>query len=137
GMRDSELDKLTPNSYYKDTLSGRVHHMLQSHTFKLGEKRETWVTAASSKTAIDLMTMLTKRWRSEATYPDEKYADSLWLNQSARSVPPRLITKWNERLQRFCKQFDFVVTEEDYQECLTSNPRSLDKVKEFVIIGKP
>ncbi|MBF4260163.1 hypothetical protein EAY18_28305, partial [Vibrio anguillarum] len=37
GMRDSELDKLTPNSYYKDTLSGRVHHMLQSHTFKLGE----------------------------------------------------------------------------------------------------
>ncbi|MFV8449953.1 hypothetical protein ACNO65_07690 [Vibrio campbellii] len=137
GMRDSELDKLTPNSYYKDTLSGRVHHMLQSHTFKLGEKRETWVTAASSKTAIDLMTALTKRWRSEATYPDEKYADSLWLNQGARSVPSRLITKWNDRLQRFCKQFDFVVTEEDYQECLTSNPRSLDKVKRTVIIGKP
>lgn len=137
GMRDSELDKLTPNSYYKDTLSGRVHHMLQSHTFKLGEKRETWVTAASSKTAIDLMTVLTKRWRSEATYPDEKYADSLWLNQCARSVPPRLITGWLKRLQRFCKQFDFVVTEEDYQECLTSNPRSLDKVKEFVIIGRP
>lgn len=137
GMRDSELDKLTPNSYYKDTLSGRVHHMLQSHTFKLGEKRETWVTAASSKTAIDLMTALTKRRRSEVTYPDEKYADSLWLNQGVRSVPPRLITNWNHRLQRFCKQFDFVVTEEDYQECLTSNPRSLDKVKRTVIIGKP
>ncbi|WP_045414314.1 hypothetical protein [Vibrio owensii] len=137
GMRDSELDKLTPNSYYKDTLSGRVHHMLQSHTFKLGEKRETWVTAPSSKTAIDLMTVLTKRWRSEVTYPDEKYADSLWLNQSARSVPPKLITYWNQRLQRFCKQFDFVVTEEDYQECLTSNPRSLDKVKGSIIIGKP
>ncbi len=30
GMRDSELDKLTTNSYYKDTLSGRVHHVLQS-----------------------------------------------------------------------------------------------------------
>ncbi|EJE4185988.1 TPA: hypothetical protein N2903_000604 [Vibrio parahaemolyticus] len=137
GMRDSELDKLTPNSYYNDTLSGRVHHMLQSHTFKLGEKRETWVTAASSKTAIDLMTVLTKRWRSEITYPDEKYANSLWVNQGARSVPPKLITKWNERLQRFCKQFDFIVTKEDYQECLTSNPRSLNKVKEIVIIGKP
>ncbi len=137
GMRDSELDKLTPNSYYKDTLSGRIHHMLQSHTFKLGEKRETWVTAASSKAAIDLMTVLTKRWRSEATYPDEKYADSLWLNQRSRSVPPRLITYWNTRLQLFCKQFDFVVTEEDYQECLTSNPRSLDKVKGSIIIGKP
>ncbi|ARC95166.1 hypothetical protein B6A42_27300 (plasmid) [Vibrio coralliilyticus] len=137
GMRDSELDKLTPNSYYKDTLSGRVHHMLQSHTFKLGEKRETWVTAASSKTAIDLMTVLTKRWRSEATYPDEKYANSLWLNQGARSIPPRLITNWNDRLQRFCKQFNFVVTEEDYQECLASNPRSLDRVKKSVVVDKP
>ncbi|MFA0630709.1 hypothetical protein AB4589_23545 [Vibrio sp. 10N.222.49.A3] len=136
GMRDSELDKLTPNSYYNDTLSGRVHHMLQSHTFKLGEKRETWVTAASSKTAIDLMTVLTKRWRSEITYPDEKYANSLWVNQGARSVPPKLITKWNERLQRFCKQFDFIVTKEDYQECLASNPRSLNKAKE-IIIGRP
>ncbi len=89
GMRASELDELTPNSYYKDTLSGRVHHMLQSHTFKLGEKRETWVTAASSKTAIDLMTVLTNRWQSETTYPDEKYANSLWVNQGARSVPPQ------------------------------------------------
>lgn len=49
GMRDSELDKLTPNSYYQDSLNGRVYHLLQSHTFKLGEKRETWVTAAVSK----------------------------------------------------------------------------------------
>lgn len=137
GMRDSELDKLTPNSYYKDTLSGRVHHMLQSHTFKLGEKRETWVTAASSKIAIDLMAVLTKRWRSEVTYPDEKYTNSLWVNQGARSVPPRLIINWNDRLQRFCRQFDFVVTEDDYQECLTSNPRSLEKVKGQVVVGKP
>lgn len=137
GMRDSELDKLTPNSYYKDTLSGRVHHMLQSHTFKLGEKRETWVTAASAKTAIDLMAILTKRWRSEATYPDDKYADSLWVNQGARSKPPKLITDWNDRLKRFCTQFSFIVTEEDYKECLASNPRSLDKVKRAVIIGKP
>ncbi|MFL9799271.1 hypothetical protein AB6C80_008560 [Vibrio cyclitrophicus] len=137
GMRDSELDKLTPNSYYKDTLSGRVHHMLQSHTFKLGEKRETWVTAASSKTAIDLMTILTKRWRSEVTYPDEKYTNSLWVNQGARSVPPRLITDWNARMRSFCQQFAFVVTEDDYQECLTSNPRSLKRVKRQVVVGKP
>ncbi|MEF2494646.1 hypothetical protein [Vibrio mimicus] len=137
GMRDSELDKLTPNSYYEDTLSGRVHHMLQSHTFKLGEKRETWVTAASAKTAIDLMTVLTKRWRRETTYPDEKYADSLWVNQGYRSAPPKLISDWNLRLQRFCKHFDFVVTEKDYQECLASNPSSLDRVKESVVVDKP
>ena len=136
GMRDSELDKLTTNSYYKDTLSGRVHHMLQSHTFKLGEKRETWVTAPSSKTAIDLMATLTKRWRNKVAYPDKKYTDSLWVNQGARSVPPRLITDWNERLKRFCQHFNFVVTEKDYQECLESNPRSLDKIKKFVIVDK-
>ncbi|MEA5370717.1 hypothetical protein VB549_14740 [Vibrio parahaemolyticus] len=137
GMRDSELDKLTPNSYYKDTLSGRVHHMLQSHTFKLGEKRETWVTAASSKTAIDLMTVLTKSKRSEIAYPDIKYANSLWVNQNYRSQPPKLIKDWNQRLQRFCRQFNFVITEEDYQECLLSNPRSIQKVQEVVIVGKP
>lgn len=137
GMRDSELDKLTPNSYYKDTLSGRTHHMLQSHTFKLGEKRETWVTAASSKNAIDLMAILTKRWREKVTYPDEKYADSLWVNQNARSLPPKLITGWNDRLMRFCRQFNFIVTEEDYQECLISNHRSLEKVNKSVIVGKP
>ncbi|EMK6583032.1 hypothetical protein ACEV76_21335 [Vibrio parahaemolyticus] len=137
GMRDSELDKLTPNSYYEDSLSGRVHHMLQSHTFKLGEKCETWVTAAISKSAIDLMTILTKRWRNETVYPDEKYADSLWVNQGARSVQPRVITNWNLRLKRFCKQFGFLVTEDDYQECLASNPRSLDRIKTLVIPGKP
>ncbi|WP_196563635.1 hypothetical protein [Proteus terrae] len=118
-------------------MSGRVHHMLQSHTFKLGEKRETWVTAASAKTAIDLMTVLTKRWRRETTYPDEKYADSVWVNQGYRSAPPKLITDWNLRLQCFCKHFDFVVTEKDYQECLASNPSSLDRVKESVVVDKP
>ncbi|MCC4858835.1 hypothetical protein LMH78_23725 [Vibrio lentus] len=137
GMRDSELDKLTPNSYYKDTLSGRVHHMLQSHTFKLGDKRETWVTAASSKTAIDLMSVLTKHWRKETIYPDKKYAESLWVNQGARSKPPKLITSWTDRLKRFCTQFNFIVSEEDYQECLTSNPRSIEKVNELVVVGKP
>ncbi len=45
--------------------------MLQSHTFKLGHKRETWVTASSSQTAIELMTTLTEEWRKEITYPDK------------------------------------------------------------------
>ncbi|MEZ9132749.1 hypothetical protein [Vibrio breoganii] len=137
GMRDSELDKLTPNSYYQDSLSGRELHLLQSHTFKLGEKRETWVTAAVSKTAIDLMSILTKRWRTEAQYPDEKYANSLWVNQTLRSHAPKLITNWNERLNRFCKHFDFVVTEDDYQECAESNPRSQVKIEKQVVVGQP
>ncbi|WP_318492182.1 site-specific integrase [Photobacterium leiognathi] len=139
GMRDSELDRLTPNSYYKDTFEGRDYHMLQSHTFKLGEKRETWVTASSSKVAIELMTVLTNRWRQEVDYPDTKYANTLWINQSARSKAPVLInnSNWNSRLKQFCKQFGFIVTEEDYQECLDSNPQSLEKVKKQVIVGEP
>lgn len=137
GMRDSELDKLTPNSYYQDSVNGRVHHMLQSHTFKLGEKRETWVTAAVSKTAIDLISILTEKWRSEAQYPSKRYTDSVWVNQGARSKPPKIITNWNLRLQRFCKQFNFCVTEEDYQECIESNPRSLMRIEKVVVIGQP
>lgn len=136
GMRNSELDKLTPNSYYQDTLNGRCHHMLQSHTFKLGEKRETWVTAASSQIAINLMTVLTMRWRKEASYPDTKYNNSLWVSQAYRSHRPKLITNWNSRLNLFCKQLKFVVTEEDYQECLESNPRSIERVKNKVMVGK-
>ncbi|AYO16025.1 hypothetical protein D0812_17090 [Vibrio owensii] len=137
GMRDSELDKLTPNSYYQDSLSGRVLHLLQSHTFKLGERRETWVTAAVSKTAIDLMSILTKRWREEAQYPEEKYTDSLWVNQTYRSHAPKLITNWNQRLRLFCKQFDFVVTEHDYQECMESNSSSQIKIKKQILVGQP
>jgi hypothetical protein len=136
GMRDSELDKLTPNSYYKDTFEGRDYHMLQSHTFKLGEKRGTWVTASSSKVAIELMTVLTDRCRQQATYPDKKYANTLWINQTARSKAPILITNWNLRLKRFCKQMGFIVTEEDHQECLDSNPQSHEKVKKQVIVGE-
>lgn len=137
GMRDSELDKLTPNSYYQDSLSGRELHLLQSHTFKLGEKRETWVTAAVSKTAINLMSILTKTWRIEAQYPDEKYANSIWVNQIYRSHAPKLITDWNERLKRFCKLFNFVVNDGDYQECVESNPRSQVKIEKQVVVGQP
>ncbi|MGN4870151.1 hypothetical protein ACTFBX_20465 [Aeromonas caviae] len=136
GMRDSELDKLSPGCYYKDTFEGRDYHMLQSHSFKLGEKRETWVTAASSKTAIELMTVLTENWRKDVNYPNEKYANTLWVNQYKRSIPPVLINNWSERLKRFCRQFDFSVTEADYQECLMSNPRSLVRVKEDVVPGQ-
>ncbi len=137
GMRDSELDKLTPNSYYIDIFEGRKYHMLQSHTFKLGEKRETWVTASASKQAIDLMTTLTKQWRQEVTYPDKKYADSLWVNRTWRSQEPKLIKDWPQRLTRFCRHFNIIVSETDYQECLESNPRSLERVKTTVIIGQP
>lgn len=137
GMRDSELNKLAPGCYYKDTFEGRDYHMLQSHSFKLGEKRETWVTAASSKNAIELMTVLTENWRKYVNYPNEKYANTLWVNQYKRSIPPVLINNWSERLKRFCRQFDFSVTEADYQECLMSNPRSLVRVKEDVVPGQP
>ncbi|WP_413488131.1 hypothetical protein [Shewanella baltica] len=137
GMRDSELDKLTPNSYYKDSFEGRDYHMLQSHTFKLREKRETWVTASSSKTAIKLMGVLTERWRQETKYPSEKYANSIWLNQIYRSIPPVLITGWNQRLMRFCTHFNFIVTESYFQECLDSNPNSQEKIRKIVKVGKP
>lgn len=137
GMRDSELQKLTPNSYYKDIFEGREYHMLQSHTFKLGEKRDTWVTAASAKTAIELMTVLTKYWRHKVKYPDPRYTDSIWVNQRLRSEPPKLITSWNKRLQNFCIQFSLTVSEDDYQECLESNPQSIEKIKKTVVVGKP
>ncbi|MBU2969986.1 hypothetical protein KO527_11555 [Pseudoalteromonas sp. C2R02] len=137
GMRDSELDKLTPNSYYIDIFEGREYHMLQSHTFKLGEKRETWVTASASKKAIELMTTLTNKWRQEVTYPDEKYKNSLWINQTWRSQPPKLIKDWPQRLSRFCRQFDIIVSKADYQECVESNPRSLERIKATVIVGQP
>lgn len=137
GMRDSELNKLTPHSYYKDHFKGRDIHMLQSNTFKLGEKKETWVVAPIVKKAIELVSTLTKAWRTQIEYPDSRYADTLWCNQNSRSKSPVLITSWNQRLQRFCKHFGFVVTKEDYQECIESNPNSLDKIKNRVVIGKP
>ncbi|MBS4718039.1 hypothetical protein J4G66_19010 [Aeromonas dhakensis] len=137
GMRDSELDMLTPDSYYKDTFDGRDYHMLQSHTFKLGEKRATWVTTASSKLAIELMATLTEHWRRAVSYPDEKYANTLWVKQQHRSKAPTLIFSWPHRLKVFCKNFDFTVNESDYKECLEYNPRSLTRVKATVIVGQP
>lgn len=137
GMRESELNKLTPNSYYKDTFDGRDYHMLQSHTFKLGEKREAWVTATISEHAIELVSALTMKWRKETKYSSEKYANSLWINQRHRSKPPVLITEWCERLRRFCRQFNFVITKNDYQDCVESNPRSIDLIKKYIIVDQP
>lgn len=137
GMRDSELGKLTPNSYFKDNINGRDFHMLQSNTFKLGEKRETWITAPIAKQAIELASTLTKAWRRQINYPDSRYVDTLWCNRIARSKPPVLISNWSSRLQRFCRQIGFVVTQEDYQECLVSNPRSIVRIKQSVVIGQP
>lgn len=137
GMRDSELGKLTPHSYYKDNFEGRDYHMLQSYTFKLGEKRETWITSSISEKAIELATTLTQHWRKEAEYFNDHYTNTLWVNQMRRSKPPNVITQWNDRLKLFCIQFNIIVTKEDFQECLASNPRSYNKVKEKVIIGQP
>ncbi|ASK78998.1 hypothetical protein CF386_07985 [Paraphotobacterium marinum] len=137
GMRYSELEKLTPHSYYKEVFNGRTYHMLQSHTFKLGEKRETWVTASSSELAIELMTVLTEKWRKEAKYPESKYSNTIWVNQSQRISKPYLIKSWNARLRQLCHQLNLIVTEEDYQACLGSNPNSQDKIKEKVKVGKP
>ncbi|GJA56942.1 hypothetical protein KAM348_43650 [Aeromonas caviae] len=137
GMRDSELSMLTPESYYKEKFDGRDYHMLQSHTFKLGEKRATWVTAASSKLAIELMAKLTERWRKSVNYPDKKYENSLWVTQRCSSQAPTLITGWAKRFKKFCKYFDFTVNESDYQECLESNPKSLTLIKEYIKVGQP
>lgn len=137
GMRDSELDKLTPDSYYKDNFNGRDFHMLQSHTFKFGKKRETWVTAPIVEKAIELASTLTKAWREQVAYPDNRYTNTLWCNHTVRSKPPVLIERWAPRLQRFCKQFGFVVTKKDYQECVESNPDSLNRIKKSIAIGQP
>lgn len=137
GMRESELSKLTPTSYYRDTFEGRDFHMLQSHTFKLGERKETWVTAPIAEQAIALATALTQNWRKNVDYPDKKHANTLWCNQLHRSKPPVIITKWNQKLQQFCQHFNFVVTEEDYQECIDCNHRSLERIKKSVTVGAP
>ncbi|EMK6669090.1 hypothetical protein V9J75_002572 [Vibrio fluvialis] len=137
GMRESELGQLTPDSYCKDTFDGRDYHMLQSSTFKLGEKRETWVTASSAAQAIELMTTLTKTWRQETFYPNEKHTNTLWVNRAIRLKVPVLIHKWGHRLERFCKHYNFIVTEDDYQECLESNPRSQKRVKKNIKVGSP
>ncbi len=83
------------------------------------------------------MSTLTEQWRKEADYPDQKYNDSIWVSQTQRSRSPILISDWNDRLRRFCQQFGFTVTQEDYQECLKCNPHSLKRVSSNVVVGEP
>lgn len=137
GMRDSELSELTPESYYSETFNGRTFHLLQSRTFKLGEKRETWVAAPIAEKAIQLAATLTLEWRSQLQRENISFHNLLWLNHTARSKPPVSISDWNKRLQRFCKQFGLIVTEADYRECVESNPNSQARVKKDVVVGKP
>lgn len=137
GMRDSELDKLTPDSYYKDSFKDRDFHLLQSGTFKLGEKKETWVVAPIAEQAIELAAELTKAWRELTDYPHSNFPNTLWCNRVLRSRRPNLIIDWPDRLKRFCKHFDCMVTEQDYQECIQSNPNSMNKIKGCVIVGQP
>lgn len=137
GMRDSELGELTPESYFMEKFDGREFHMLQSKTFKLGEKITTWVAAPIAKKAIELASELTKEWRLErANVSDDLYTDVIWLGRLARSKTP-VFANWTNRLKVFCKQFKINVTESDYKECMESNPNSPLKIKESVQTGNP
>ncbi|MCE2595860.1 hypothetical protein [Motilimonas cestriensis] len=137
GMRDSELGQLTPNSYYCEAFEGRDFHMLQSKTFKLGEKIETWVAAPIAKKAIELAASLTQEWRDYLTKNSNKYKGTLWVNNIYRSRSPVVISDWPNRLKRFCKQFNIKVTEANYEECIESNPQSKDLINKYIKIGEP
>ncbi|BBC40496.1 hypothetical protein FA893_11640 [Photobacterium damselae subsp. piscicida] len=137
GMRESELSQLTPKSFYCEEYNDRKFYMLQSRTFKLGEKDETWVTAPVVKKAIELVSTLTEKWRFELSNIDNAYKNTLWINRIYRSKSPNIITNWSERLKRFCKQFQFITSDSDYQECLNSNPNSREKISSSIKIGKP
>ncbi len=137
GMRDSELGELTPDSYFLDTFEGRDYYMLQSKTFKLGEKMTTWVAAPIVEKAIELISTLTAVWRKERRELDPLFNNTVWCTRIARSKIPTIIPDWPTRLKRFCQQFEFIVTPEDYQECLDSNHQALAKVRNDVIVGLP
>lgn len=137
GMRDSELGELKPDSYFCETFEGRDFHMLQSQTFKFGEKDETWIAAPIVKKAIELAASLTEIFRKSLINDDPETAPPLWLSQSIFRKPPVIICDWNDRLRRFCRFFNLVVTEADYQECIESNPNSLEKVRNTIFIGQP
>ncbi len=137
GMRDSELGELRPNSYFCEVVEGREFHMLQSRTFKLGEQNETWVAAPIAKKAIELAASLTTNLREALSASYQELNPPIWLSQMFFYKPPVIICDWNDRLRRFCKHFDMVVTNSDYQECIESNPKSQAKVKKNIHIGQP
>lgn len=137
GMRVSELTELTPHSYFNTEFDGTTFHMLQSRTFKLGQKKATWVTAPIVEKAIQLVTVLTEAWRLEYNQLSTRPLDILWFNRGARSKKPVLISDWNVRLQRFVRHFNITVTQEDYQECVTCNPNSTESIHKYIHQGKP
>ncbi|MBF4333632.1 hypothetical protein EAY29_25785, partial [Vibrio anguillarum] len=94
-MRVSELTELTPHSYFNTEFDGTTFHMLQSRTFKLGQKKATWVTAPIVEKAIQLVTVLTEAWRLEYNQLSTRPLDILWFNRGARSKKPVLISDWN------------------------------------------
>ncbi|ELL8699399.1 hypothetical protein RX307_001575 [Escherichia coli] len=137
GMRDSELGELTSESYFMEKFDGREFHMLQSRTFKLGEKSTTWVAAPIAKKAIELASELTKEWRLERSNASAMLAtDVIWLSRSIGSKMP-IFVDWTARLKRFCKHFNIIVNSNDYRECVESNPNSSLKIREVVQVGKP
>lgn len=136
GMRDSELSELTPDSYFTDTFDGKKFHMLQSRTFKFGEKKATWVTAPISGKAIQLSAALTEKCREERNKLSGERTNVLWIIKNARSKPP-VIAVWSKRLMKFCEQFNITIMENDLQECIDSNPNSHLKILGTVNINKP
>ncbi|SKA57331.1 hypothetical protein [Photobacterium toruni] len=137
GMRDSELKELSIDSYFEENIDGKTFHLLQSKTFKFGEKKATWVTAAICKKAIELMSILTKEWRSACNKNSPTKIKNIWINQVVRSKYPSTITNWPHRLKTFVILNNIIVTEDDYDECIKSNPNSLDLIKQNIFINKP
>ncbi|MDI7263733.1 hypothetical protein QLY38_16305 [Cronobacter sakazakii] len=137
GMRHSELGEITSSSYFMENFDGRSFHMLQSKTFKMGEKSTTWVAAPIAKKAIELASELTKEWRLERANASSKLAtDVIWLSRFHRSKIPSF-ANWTFKLKNFCKQFNINVNPSDFKECVESNPNSSLKIREVVQVGKP
>jgi hypothetical protein len=84
-----------------------------------------------------LPTTLTHQWREAIKIENRHFINTVWVNQGSRSKPPVIIDNWNGRLQRFCKQFDFTVTQSDHQECVESNPKSIAKIEQTIKVGEP
>lgn len=142
GMRESELFELTSESYYSAEYDGKLFHFLKGKTHKLGEKRTEWVVAPVVEKAVALACALTAHLRrylhQHASTPQEHHwADCLWLSQGQRSSLPKRISSWRLRLSNFARNAGVVITEKDYEECLRSNPNSLNRIKRFVQVGGP
>lgn len=137
GMRDSELSALKPDSYYCDDINGQKFHFIRSKTFKLGEKDTTWVTAPITQKAVELMSCFTKYWRKELLEKGlQKESEYLWLNRTARSKLPVVISKWPDRLQLFSETYGTVIKKEDLVELVKSNPNALDNINKLCILSK-